>query len=199
MPPRPEESLDPPDWTELRVLGHRMVDDMMDYLEGVRERPVWQSGPARDQGGARRADAPWPGRSGGGLPAVPRSHPALSQRQHSSAILGLGHGDGDAARHAGRHAGLGDERAPRRVRPVSGDRGAAGDSLDGGAARISGGFERPVGERRRRSPISSAWRWRETPVPGSTSGRRVSSGPVRRCSCSTARARPTAGPGRPAS
>lgn len=45
MPPPPEESLDPPDWTELRSLGHRMVDDMMDYLERVRERPVWRPVP----------------------------------------------------------------------------------------------------------------------------------------------------------
>jgi aromatic-L-amino-acid decarboxylase len=42
----PEESLDPRDWNELRLLGHRMVDDMIAYLEQVRERPVWQSVPA---------------------------------------------------------------------------------------------------------------------------------------------------------
>jgi len=42
----PEETLDPADWGQLRQLGHRMVDDMLDYLEGVRERPVWQSVPA---------------------------------------------------------------------------------------------------------------------------------------------------------
>jgi len=42
----PEESLDPADWGELRALGHRMVDDMMDYLEQVRERPVWRPVPA---------------------------------------------------------------------------------------------------------------------------------------------------------
>ncbi len=41
-----EETLDPRDWNELRVLGHRMVDDMLAYLEQVRERPVWQSVPA---------------------------------------------------------------------------------------------------------------------------------------------------------
>jgi glutamate/tyrosine decarboxylase-like PLP-dependent enzyme len=45
----PEESLDPPDWGELRALGHRMVDDMMDYLEGVRDRPVWRSVPAESR------------------------------------------------------------------------------------------------------------------------------------------------------
>ena len=44
--PRPEETLDPTDWGELRALGHRMVDDMMDYLEHVRERPVWRPVPA---------------------------------------------------------------------------------------------------------------------------------------------------------
>jgi hypothetical protein len=46
MPPPFEETLDPADWGELRALGHRMVDDMMDYLEGVRERPVWRPVPA---------------------------------------------------------------------------------------------------------------------------------------------------------
>lgn len=46
MPPPPgEETLDPADWGELRALGHRMLDDMMDYLESVRERPVWRSVP----------------------------------------------------------------------------------------------------------------------------------------------------------
>ncbi len=38
----PEESLDPENWQGLRQLGHRMVDDMLDWLEHVRERPVWQ-------------------------------------------------------------------------------------------------------------------------------------------------------------
>ncbi|MGH9555716.1 MAG: pyridoxal phosphate-dependent decarboxylase family protein [Terriglobales bacterium] len=37
-----EETLDPQDWSELRSLGHRMVDDAMDYLANVRERHVWQ-------------------------------------------------------------------------------------------------------------------------------------------------------------
>jgi aromatic-L-amino-acid decarboxylase len=38
----PEETLDPTDWQAFRQLGHRMVDDMLDWLEHVRERPVWQ-------------------------------------------------------------------------------------------------------------------------------------------------------------
>lgn len=40
-----EESLDPQDWSDMRRLGHRMVDDAMDYLERVRERLVWQPVP----------------------------------------------------------------------------------------------------------------------------------------------------------
>lgn len=39
---RPEESLDPESWDAMRTLGHRMVDDMLDYLERVRERPAWR-------------------------------------------------------------------------------------------------------------------------------------------------------------
>ncbi|MHA4812313.1 pyridoxal phosphate-dependent decarboxylase family protein [Flavitalea flava] len=41
-----EQTLDPGNWEELRTLGHRMVDDMMDYLQSVRERPAWQNIPA---------------------------------------------------------------------------------------------------------------------------------------------------------
>jgi aromatic-L-amino-acid/L-tryptophan decarboxylase len=39
---QPEETLDPQDWTKLREVGHRMLDDMLDYLRSVRERPVWK-------------------------------------------------------------------------------------------------------------------------------------------------------------
>ncbi len=40
--PHPEESLDPHDWDEIRRLGRQMIDDMIDYLRSVRERPVWR-------------------------------------------------------------------------------------------------------------------------------------------------------------
>jgi glutamate/tyrosine decarboxylase-like PLP-dependent enzyme len=40
------ESLDPADWDDLRTQGHRMLDDILDYLEHLRERPVWQPIPA---------------------------------------------------------------------------------------------------------------------------------------------------------
>ena len=36
------DSLDPEDWEALRRQGHRMLDDMIDYLAGLRQRPVWQ-------------------------------------------------------------------------------------------------------------------------------------------------------------
>lgn len=39
---RGEHSLDPEDWAAMRELGHRMIDDMLGYLEHVRERPIWQ-------------------------------------------------------------------------------------------------------------------------------------------------------------
>ena len=45
LPTQAERSLDPDDWTELRALGHRMLDDMLDYVETIRERPVWQAMP----------------------------------------------------------------------------------------------------------------------------------------------------------
>ena len=40
------DSLDPDDWPRLRSQGHRMLDDMFDYLEHVRKRPTWQPAPA---------------------------------------------------------------------------------------------------------------------------------------------------------
>ena len=49
-PQSPEPSLDPTDWAGLRSLGHRMLDDTLDHLEGVRSRPVWQPLPAEVAG-----------------------------------------------------------------------------------------------------------------------------------------------------
>lgn len=39
---KPRSSLDPEDWQSLRTQGHQMLDDMLDYLEHIRTRPVWQ-------------------------------------------------------------------------------------------------------------------------------------------------------------
>lgn len=37
-----QESLDPEDWQSLRHQAHTMLDDMFDYLQDLRQRPVWQ-------------------------------------------------------------------------------------------------------------------------------------------------------------
>jgi glutamate/tyrosine decarboxylase-like PLP-dependent enzyme len=39
------ESLDPQNWDDIRALGHRMLDDMIDYAADIRERPVWRPMP----------------------------------------------------------------------------------------------------------------------------------------------------------
>lgn len=46
MSSRPDETLDPDDWDAVRRLGHRMVDDMIDFLHSVRDRPPWTQIPA---------------------------------------------------------------------------------------------------------------------------------------------------------
>ena len=40
-------TLDPLDWDSIRTQGHRMLDDILDYAENIRERPVWQPIPDR--------------------------------------------------------------------------------------------------------------------------------------------------------
>jgi glutamate/tyrosine decarboxylase-like PLP-dependent enzyme len=40
------ESLDPADWDAFRVQAHRMLDDMIGYIENIRQRPVWQPIPS---------------------------------------------------------------------------------------------------------------------------------------------------------
>lgn len=36
-----EFTLDPDNWDDVRNLGHQMLDDMFDFLQSVRDRPVW--------------------------------------------------------------------------------------------------------------------------------------------------------------
>ncbi len=40
-----EPTLDPADWAGSRALGHRMLDDMFDFLHDIRQRPVWKPMP----------------------------------------------------------------------------------------------------------------------------------------------------------
>ena len=45
MQTTPPFSLDPTDWQNFRKQSHEMLDDMLDYIENIRERPVWQTIP----------------------------------------------------------------------------------------------------------------------------------------------------------
>jgi aromatic-L-amino-acid decarboxylase len=57
-----EETLDPDDWEATRALAHRMVDEAVEHLAQVRERPVWMPMPddvrARLQTGLPENPAP---------------------------------------------------------------------------------------------------------------------------------------------
>lgn len=61
-----EGSLDPEDWRETRALGHRMLDEMLDHLAGIRGKPVWQPMPDDIRAGFR-APAPETGESLGAI------------------------------------------------------------------------------------------------------------------------------------
>ena len=52
-----DPSLDVVNWHDLRAQSHRMLDDMLDYVAGIRDRPVWQPMDA-DVRAAFRADLP---------------------------------------------------------------------------------------------------------------------------------------------
>ena len=40
------ETLDPENWQEMRDLAHQMVEDALDYVENIRDQPVWRPVPA---------------------------------------------------------------------------------------------------------------------------------------------------------
>lgn len=58
----PHTSLDPKNWDETRIQAHRMLDDMLDYVAHIRERPVWTPMPpeVRDHFRAGISSAPMP-------------------------------------------------------------------------------------------------------------------------------------------
>jgi len=45
--------LDPENWDDIRQLGHRMLDDMLDHLRNLRSQPVWQPLPEQTRAGFR--------------------------------------------------------------------------------------------------------------------------------------------------
>jgi hypothetical protein len=58
-----ETSLDPVDWTDIRLLGHRIMNDMIDYLRDVRLRPAWQPMPLTVKKAIAQTDIPFQGQS----------------------------------------------------------------------------------------------------------------------------------------
>jgi glutamate/tyrosine decarboxylase-like PLP-dependent enzyme len=58
--PGADSTLDPQDWPSLRRLGHRMLDDMFDHIEHVRESPVWTPQPPASRA-ALRTGLPYQG------------------------------------------------------------------------------------------------------------------------------------------
>jgi hypothetical protein len=53
--PKAGPTLDPENWSELRALGHRMLDDMLDHMARLRERPVWTKIPDEVRASFREA------------------------------------------------------------------------------------------------------------------------------------------------
>lgn len=43
-------SLDPSDWDAFRRFSHQTLDDMLDYIANIRQRPVWQPADAVTEG-----------------------------------------------------------------------------------------------------------------------------------------------------
>jgi aromatic-L-amino-acid decarboxylase len=57
MKDKHEETLDPDDWTAVRALAHKIVDDAVHHLSDLRSRPVWQDMPDKVRA-AYRAPVP---------------------------------------------------------------------------------------------------------------------------------------------
>jgi aromatic-L-amino-acid/L-tryptophan decarboxylase len=52
-----DETLDPESWEDYRILGHKMVNDMIDFLSGVRNQEVWKK-PTEESKAALCQDLP---------------------------------------------------------------------------------------------------------------------------------------------
>jgi hypothetical protein len=56
-------SLDPLDWTDIRSLGHKIMDDMIDYLRDLRFRPAWRPMPLTVRKAIAQTNIPLKGQS----------------------------------------------------------------------------------------------------------------------------------------
>ena len=89
-------TLDPDDWTELRALGHRMLDDAFDDLTRLRDRPVWQPTPPTARQ-ALRAGLPRAGEPAGALyDAYRRDIAPFAVGNRHPRFMGWVHGGGTA-------------------------------------------------------------------------------------------------------
>lgn len=52
------KSLDPSDWKAFRAQAHEMLDDMLDYVRDIRQRPVWRPIPEENRAHFRSAAVP---------------------------------------------------------------------------------------------------------------------------------------------
>jgi glutamate/tyrosine decarboxylase-like PLP-dependent enzyme len=89
-------TLDPGDWSSLRRLGHRMVDDMFDHLEQVRERPVWQPIPAEIRAALRTPMPRAPGSAEAAYAAFTRLVLPYPTGNTHPRFMGWVHGGGNA-------------------------------------------------------------------------------------------------------
>ncbi len=89
-------SLDPTDWTELRALGHRMLDEMFDDLAGLREQPVWRRMPAELRAELHEKLPRGPGTADAAYAQVERLiRPYVTGNRHPR-FMGWVHGGGTA-------------------------------------------------------------------------------------------------------
>jgi hypothetical protein len=76
-----EETLDPEDWESMRVLGHRILDDMIDYLETLQDRLVWQHAPHHVKAHFRGSPPAWLPKTRRDLPRVRPVHTPIPIRK----------------------------------------------------------------------------------------------------------------------
>ena len=116
----------PKNWDDIRAQGHRMLDDMIDYVANIRDRPVWQPIPDDVRARFHAALPRQRFRSRRRLSGIRRFHRSLCDRQRASGLHGLGAWRRHRGRHAGGNAGGRTECQSRRTRSHA-DRGRTPD------------------------------------------------------------------------
>ena len=149
-------NLDPADWQSARAQGHRMLDDILDYIKNIRERPVWQ--PIPDDERARfRADLPaGPGDLADVHDEFMRHILPYATGNVHPGFMGWVHGGGNVPGMLAEMlaAGLNANLGGRDHMPIEVERQIV--ALAAPAIRISRHGERSCSSPARRWPISSA-------------------------------------------